>query len=1749
MPQGFTLLEEEPKTGKGFTLLADDTQKSPGGFTLIDKAGQNIPDEVIHNSPEYIAQQMGDPNFVPTMNQFQQYKKYENDVPWADVLDSTVDYFGELLSNGVSDLAKIKPGILGGPEAVGTITEAFMQGNRGLYQIIAQSQDPNSWAFKTKKALIESNAGIKEGGLNIFSGKALASPVGALLLDVKNAFKGKKVSSENKEKLRNKAEYMQFILAREWAKETLKLEKGETNLIGEALHSYGAIERDTINKLPIRGQGAALLGMGFDVSTFAGGAVVTAPGKAMAKNFGKAVQFVGGKGLKPLGQATGEGITNVYKWAADKVAKAAPDVDKATTEAALAAATGTSKIRMLGQVAGLPGEAMEALGESMARGPSRVRYLRQIQEDLTKSAGLRRAAWAAEVSGAGGLATGVTKFGAGALGGAAIGGGLGAWTEGREGFIGGSAAGGALGAAGGVFGRTIGRVTGGTKKAKLESDWNNYLGRLSEDQSKAVTEYAGDKWTSREKVMDLTTFTKGVSGQDVEVRFLWGDDFNKIPELRGEDVRSGAFMKDVTEVRQEAAGAHLIQGEKPTVLINLDYEGPRSLAHEVVHAMGALEGMQSRFNVLENQLIGQRLPSGEKMTKGLLDDAQVEASRKAYRDKLSEANKDKFDKLDEGVQNRNMVEEIAADYFANLIDKGKSDLLLKTEYRANPLTREFWRGQLDKALLNEADGKLSRMRTSMLRGFGEMFEPVTGKINSDFVGADGKPVSMSAEVNAALREMIRAKKSIRQKMDIHNDPNRFILQPRDLTQAELNKLGNIIGRTRMLSKDKSGNWRLKDDATLMEGEVKLARNVVEALEQAGDQTDPAAVQRTVTDDGNVIFTGGKFTEAQLTFIDRHPDIDPEFKKTIREVSDEIGTGNQILIDYYAATKARYRKSKTSGKRYRQAVYSSGIKGRSRHMVPYSFEVTKAGNFLVRSLDVTQMEAKLEKMSKHLDPWGRNREAFWDDVLRYARNLDEEAPKPSAELFGKEKRNILNQFFNARGREGSNPLAFGKSIKDKDFLIRSFRLDRITRWEPKPDRDFIPFHEDAYRLNQVNFMPKGDVSTWHRKAVGDVQENLRLAQARRPETGVAKNPAVRFHDEEGKPIYVGAIDKDGGKPYAGWAEETKTWLSSDEISSARQWYRELKGAFEKIFGKRKAGRMMMSWLGAQQNASPLQALGNVFRVLDRLDGIVATSKEGKQLKGGLADEKIQQILTGKLPKKGFGPKLSDFVDSAYLRKTRTFMGGSKKGGQPFVADVHTGRDSGHVDHTTLSRLVQKSKEGLFIDGKPVKITTTETKKIKTKVGGVEKVQEVPVKVEVEKADGSKFELDQDMIGSPGSTQYEGISVWGNNLTDWLNKQNFDGGKWTPAEAQAVGWMRILRQYGLPESTVTEAVVANTHRVSAEVNYDWSQAIAKHYPKFDTLPQDVQTKITRDVLTKATKDVAEIVGGSFKTLAVRTGVGYWEGAKSPSVQIFALASAEAAALFRDGLALASEQGGAISVQFGKGGKQKRAVKFKRTDGVALTEKQIQSFVDTINGDKKSARLMKGFSAHPTPDEKGLLFAGLTGASEAHVKKVLTDWMLRHRIDLDVDGLSAVTEITGNDWTVQKHGEGYLSGIERRGGSERARQLYDYRATYLGHLEKAFQEHAPGLLDPAQTQSRIESATAPLKNSQKAPPVIPVADPFVPRGKAGKTEVLENSIGWRIVKTGKNYKVYKPDGAMAGVGKSIEAAQKIANKKIGQ
>jgi len=91
-------------------------------------------------------------------------------------------------------------------------------------------------------------------------------------------------------------------------------------------------------------------------------------------------------------------------------------------------------------------------------------------------------------------------------------------------------------------------------------------------------------------------------------------------------------------------------------------------------------------------------------------------------------------------------------------------------------------------------------------------------------------------------------------------------------------------------------------------------------------------------------------------------------------------------------------------------------------------------------------------------------------MKYLQNLASGDAVPSSKLFGETKRNILNEFIGARGRAGLNPLALEK-MAEKEFLIRSFRLDRIASMNLDNGMKRFPFSEEVYKLNQVNFLPE------------------------------------------------------------------------------------------------------------------------------------------------------------------------------------------------------------------------------------------------------------------------------------------------------------------------------------------------------------------------------------------------------------------------------------------------------------------------------------------------------------------------------------------------------------------------------------------------------------------------------------------------------------------------------------------------------
>ena len=596
-----------------------------------------------------------------------------------------------------------------------------------------------------------------------------------------------------------------------------------------------------------------------------------------------------------------------------------------------------------------------------------------------------------------------------------------------------------------------------------------------------------------------------------------------------------------------------------------------------------------------------------------------------------------------------------------------------------------------------------------------------------------------------------------------------------------------------------------------------------------------------------------------------------------------------------------------------------------------------------------------------------------------------------------------------------------------------------------------------------------------QAVGDAAENRRLFLAMREGTGVAKNPEVTFTtkpDANGntKPITVGATTGDGGKSYDAWMEETKAWLSPKEIADARRWYQEANQMFRDIYGG-DMPRELLLWLMSQQNVSPSGGIGNISNVKDMLAGI------GLGKKGGLAHKKLMAVLSGEMAEgtaAGLSRKLLDFVDSGQLKNTRTFHGDDPEMGQPAVADVWSGRDSGHVDHQTLSRLYDMAESGnLYLDGEPVKLEVSEFKTLK-KNG---ERRRVPLEMTYKTPSMPEpVALEVDLTSSPSGAQYEGVSKWMNEGARRMNLAEFAGiSDWTAIEFQAVGWMRTLKQYGRAGQTVQEAFESNIRRIPAEVNYSSGSILPFEFPAWGDLDPAAQRKITTDVLNKLVPDLVKAVGGSLKLVNISEGQGRFGGEVSPMTSIEVLGSDAATTILRDALGYITDQQATMSWRAVVGGENKRAVIIKRADGQRLSDADL----NRITGEAK----LVGYSVMRSPGDGNMILVtdadrkftprSFTAEKAKALTTRLEEWTKGNPdLPLDVRDVPSTIKSSTNDWNKSPDGEVYLQNIVRAGGGTRVSQLVDLRKRYASdYLEPAFAEHSPQLLE----QFRAERADA--------------------------------------------------------------------------
>ena len=309
-------------------------------------------------------------------------------------------------------------------------------------------------------------------------------------------------------------------------------------------------------------------------------------------------------------------------------------------------------------------------------------------------------------------------------------------------------------------------------------------------------------------------------------------------------------------------------------------------------------------------------------------------------------------------------------------------------------------------------------------------------------------------------------------------------------------------------------------------------------------------------------------------------------------------------------------------------------------------------------------------------------------------------------------------------------------------------------------------------------------------------------------------------------------------------------------------------------------------------------------------------------------------------------------------------------------------------------------------------------------------------------------------------------------------------WLPAQIQAVGWMRTLRQYGLKESDLETSFIENTYRVSAEVDYGLGGAITSIYPKFDELNEDQKTQVTEEVLNDIVPAVIELMAPSITLRDSQFGVGSWEGNLAPSGQFYLMGSEEAVRVFTNALAWVTEQAGTASVVMGKGGKNNRALTLRNLD-----EADIGDFVEFIESKRNdpnkkianAAKAIQGFSSRPSLDGTGIIIFGVTNRNgepaaltEAKVnalKPLLEEFALT-RNDLIVDDDSAIATFTENDWRDKKNGESYLQEIQSGGVTTEVRdRLVRLREQYGQKLAEVGQRVAPEVFGEIPVETRVD------------------------------------------------------------------------------
>jgi hypothetical protein len=686
------------------------------------------------------------------------------------------------------------------------------------------------------------------------------------------------------------------------------------------------------------------------------------------------------------------------------------------------------------------GEALARAGENLMTQPSRIGPLEAI--GAAPGANMRQRMLGVIGQYGGDAAVDASLRGlAGGIEGAAIGTGLGYLSGGEEGAAAGLGSGGVQGVAGALGGRAYQKLTGEAAREARAGDLGRFIDGQQDPTTKALFERLRDTHgvDAASGLMDLQGLVRGKLG-DVEVEYLSNEDFTKRYKISARGVQ----VDD--------------KGGRPAVVINADIigrgkgDGPLyTLGHELFHALEKSTQLQGGATEIKNALVGRWIQEGDtirKLSEGAFSDAEIEARFNQYRDKLGAGNASMADELAQyDTINKKadyVASELAAEHFAGLLAGQKPDALLKG---FTGLTRQL----VDLALTQNASRALAEAAASIERTFG--VKPTDSVLFPDLQKA-------SPQVNAMLRDLLRARRKLDEKINIQDDKTKAVLKPEDvanpLAAKQLIELGLAEqmpdGTVRAMSTDEIVAREKKDQDSL--------NAIIENTPGNSRMVDGVAL--------------GRLSPNQLSAIEQSQTVSSRMKDKIRSINATMDAGTSLNITYSAALKKML--NRLTGKQVNR--YSSGIRLSDRDMLPYSFYFSKAANPVVKAIDISKVRDAILKDTASNGSVGKglwdNVDGFMGDLAKYFTNLDQkEGARRSAEIFGLEKAQYLGDFVGAAGKGGSK-------------FIRDFRLDRIGSMAPSGFR--ARFSEEAYQLSKNRWMPAEKLGD---KSVINSEEGYRI----------------------------------------------------------------------------------------------------------------------------------------------------------------------------------------------------------------------------------------------------------------------------------------------------------------------------------------------------------------------------------------------------------------------------------------------------------------------------------------------------------------------------------------------------------------------------------------------------------------------------------------------------------------------------------